>query len=528
MNVGRDVLPGRPGVLDRPAISLEDEPPLTYRELTSLRDDWAAALLASGVQRGGRVAVMLRNCVDYWAIHLAIAWIGAVTVRVNFRLSADELRFVLHDCGATAVVVHASLVGVVAEARRTGTPLSAVLVITDDSAEGNPPLPDWAASVRDVIAAAAGTKQSPPGDTADDPHMIMYTSGTTGRPKGAVWTHRSTIMFGVMQILQWGGSPERVAMTTGPLYHVGSMEDVLLPTLMLGGHAVISRSGNFSIQRALQVMAKLRVTDVLLFPAMIYEMLNLDDLATYDLSAVRAVLTGGSPLLDWAVERFHDALPAARLYPVYGLTEGGGISVVLDADEVRQYPTAAGRPLPLADTRVDAPVGEVGEICVRGPNTAVAYWNRDDESKEVFADGWVRTGDLGRIDESGRLFVTDRKKDMIRTGDENVYAAEVERVLAEHGAILEASVFGVPDPKYGEAVAAAVVLRQGRSLTEAEVIDHCRARLASYKKPQFVTFMAELPRNLTGKVVKATLRERFKDVRTLPAHAEAHPEPSDG
>ena len=507
MNIG-DILPTREDLLDRPALSVEGVEPITYRELVELRDAYASALLASKVKPGDRVGVMLRNCVEYWAVHLAIGLVGAITVRINFRLSRDELTHVLNDSECTLLLIHDNVLAGL-NARPEAASLLNVVVLADDGVSHVPPWAVRAEGWLDVDRQHADLSI----DRTQAPHMIMYTSGTTGKPKGAVWTHQSTAMFGLMQLMQWGTSPERVSMTVGPLYHVGSMEDLLLPTLMSGGHAVMMKSGHFSLRRALDLISSLRVTDALLFPAMIYELLERDDLGLIDFSSLKILLTGGSPLLQSAVNHLNQSFPTVSLWSVYGLTEGGGISCALSPEEGRFRPEAAGRPLPMVSLRIESddgsetPLGQIGEICVRGPNAAVSYWNRDDESRATFVNGWVHTGDLGWLDEQGLLTVRGRGKDMIRSGDENVYAAEVERVLALHPSVVESAVIGVADRRFGEAVSAVIVVRAGETLTPTEVVEHCRAHLASYKTPRYIAFVEELPRSATAKVLKQSIRD---------------------
>ncbi len=508
MNLG-EILPRRLDLMARPALSIEDDDAITYRQLHDLKDRYASALRRSAVRQGDRVGIFLHNCVDYWALYLAVAAIGAIAVRINFRLSADELDYVLKDSGCATLVVHDTLLQTLGEC----SALQEIRLVVAIPEEGEI-LPEWAEPLASWLPPTADpVALSMTDDRTCQPHMIMYTSGTTGRPKGAVWTHKSTVLFGAMQLMQWGGSSDRVALTVGPLYHVGSMEDLLLPTLMSGGHAVMMRSRNFSLRRALEVARRLAVTDMLLFPAMVYELLEIHGVNGMVPGSLRTILTGGSPLVGPAVAKFADTFPGVALWSVYGLTEGGGISIALDPEESLVHPSAAGRPLPLAGVRIsdehgcDAKTGEVGEICLRGPNAAQGYWNRPEATAATFAEGWVRTGDLGRIDASGLLFVTGRAKDMIRTGDENVYASEVERVLGEHPAILDSAVIGVPDAIYGEAVCAVVVLRKGSSMSPADVASHCRFRMAGYKKPRYVAFIDELPRNATSKVVKDRLKD---------------------
>lgn len=515
MNVGLHALTERHGSDGWLALSVEDGPALTYGELRAMRDRFASGLVAAGIHKGDRVALMLYNSTEYWGAYLAIARIGAVCVRLNFRLTSREVAYVLDDAGCAALIFHDTLASTLEpiqdylpDGRTFAMPWSGEAV------------PSWAKSTN-VLGSHAIELPHVHLDE-EDPVMIMYTSGTTGAPKGAVWTHESTLWFGLMQGLQWPFGRSTVSLTTGPLYHVGSMEDLLLPTLMNGGRAIVTRSGDFSLERVLGITEKLEVTDALFFPSMIYELLSKRLYEAYDLSRLRRVLTGGSPLQPRAVKEWLARLPHVELFPVYGLTEGGGISTVLEPTELDSNPSAAGRPMPLAAIRIEAPdrreapPGEVGEILVSGPNVANGYWNRPLETQDTFVQGWCRTGDLGLVTHAGLLYVKGRKKDMIRSGDENVYAAEVEAVIVDHPDVEDVAVIGIPDREYGEAVCAVVVVRGGARLEAMDITSHAREQLASYKKPRHVIFVDELPRNATNKVVKRELRERYASLGDEP------------
>lgn len=508
MNIGTTALCQRHTIADRPALSHDDESTVTYRELAALRDRYAAGFIAAGVRPGDRVGMLLWNSIDYWAVYLATTMIGAIAVRLNFRLAPAELEYVLTDSGCTTLLVHDGLAtGVGDVIARTGVQRT-YAVAFDGTAT-----PPWTQPASDLLRDHGVVEPTKLGEHS--PAMIMYTSGTTGAAKGAVWTHEGTTWFGLMQVTQWGFHESTVSLTTGPLYHVGSMEDLLLPTLMTGGHAISLRSGNFELEHVLDLIERRRVTDVLLFPAMIYELLSRHLAGSFDLSSLRRIFTGGSPLQPWAVSGLASALPDVALFPVYGLTEGGGISTVLEPAEVAQYPAAAGRPMPFADVRIEAADGrdaapdEIGEILVSGPNVAREYWNRPDETAATFIDGWCRTGDLGLRSPDGLLFVTGRKKDMIRSGDENVYAAEVEAVIADLDAVRDVAVVGVPDRRYGEVVCAVVARHDGATLSATDVLERCRSLLAGYKRPRHVVFVDDLPRNATNKVLKQPLRDRY-------------------
>jgi fatty-acyl-CoA synthase len=350
----------------------------------------------------------------------------------------------------------------------------------------------------------------------DDAAMLMYTSGTTGRPKGALWTHGNTLWIAAMEATHWQYSSSTVAMTTGPLYHVGGFEDLLLPALYSGGHAVMSRSTGFSVERALDVIEQHGVTDCFLFPVMIYDAVNLPNISARNLSSLRRIVTGGSPILPWAVRKLGEVLPEVGLNIAYGLTEGGAITSAMDPKFAEQHPDCVGRPLPLTEVRIvkddgsEAPPGEDGEVWVRSPSVSSEYWNKPEESAKTFVDGFCRTGDAGAIVGPGLLKITGRKKDMILSGGENIYPAEIEAILTEHEAIKDAAVIGVPDARFHEAVCAVLTRQPGTEISEDEVIAYCRQRLAGYKKPRHVVFVDELPRNPTGKVLKYVLRDEYR------------------
>ncbi len=506
------------GIAQAPAVSLEGGSTWTYQELHDRSNCYANGLLSAGAVRGDRVALLMYNSLEYLAIYFAIVKIGCVAVRLNFRLSSDELEFILSDSGSRILCLHDAFTKRVAGFVGRPQGLRYVVVPYEES-HG---VPDWADPI-DVLAAGPASDPPVPEARSDDAAMLMYTSGTTGRPKGAIWTHEGTLWIGAMQAIFWGYDLGTVAMTTGPLYHVGGFEDLLLPSLLVGGHAVVTRSTGFNLSRVVDAVEAHRVTDLFLFPFMIYELVGREDLAGRDWSSVQSFFTGGSAILPWAVRKLKVQLPHTRLDVGYGLTEGGAISTIMSGELTEAYPDCVGRPLPLTEVRLvksdglTAGEGEDGEVWVRSPSVSRGYWKRPEATAETFVDGWCRTGDQGKIAGPGLLKITGRIKDMIKSGGENIYPAEVENVLAEHASIKEAAVIGVPDERFQEAVCAVVVLQPGRSLTAEQVIDYCRGRMASYKKPKHVAFVDSLPRNATGKILKYVLRDHYQHLGSTPS-----------
>jgi fatty-acyl-CoA synthase len=497
---------------DRVAISLEDESSWTYRELEDYANGAANALAELGVGRGDRVGLFLYNSLEYVGLYFAITRLGAVAVRLNWRLAGEELEYAIEDSGCSVLCVHDALLDSIAPIReRLG-----VRTYLGFSYEGAG-FPDWITDSA-CVERASSAPPSAPVPAGEDRAMIMYTSGTTGRPKGAVWTHSATVSFAAMQQLAWGYGEDTVAMTTGPLFHVGSFEDFVLPTLLARGHAVISRSRGFTVERVLELWERLGVTDGALQPTMIYDMLRSPALNPARLRLKR-LYTGGTNVEQWALDRLGRELGGLDIIALYGLTEGGAISTWGKLGPADFVGNVVGVPLPLTELRLagedgsGAADGEQGEVWVRSASSSREYWNKPEASAEAFVDGWCRTGDLGRMVE-GRLHITGRSKDMIKSGGENVYPIEVENVLLGHPGVAEVAVIGVPDVTYHEAVCAVVVPSEGGGVEAEELVAYCRRRLAGYKKPRYVVAVEDLPRTVTGKVRKQELRERYEHIET--------------
>ncbi|MDF2683173.1 MAG: long-chain-fatty-acid--CoA ligase [Brevibacillus sp.] len=495
---------------DRCALKLENEEAWTYGELHRISNAYANALRQLGVKKGDRVGILLFNCMEYWALYFAVAKIGGIAVRLNFRLSSQEFAYALADSGTSVLCFHASL------SERLTPIVSDIPVQTYISLQDGETLqPSWAKSW-DVLTSGDPGEVTDVRIDADDPVMLMYTSGTTGRPKGALWSHANTLWFCNMQVVKWQLDSRSVCMTTGPLYHVGGMEDLALPVMLAGGTVVITKSGGFNIERVVHVMETQQVTDCLLFPFMVYDLLNSQKLSRAALSSVRRIFSGGDPIIPWAIEQLNDRFPHIGIVQVYGLTEGTPIAVSLDPQDARAKSHTVGKPMPFAEIKVvdeqgeRVGVGEAGEICIKSPAVARGYWQKPDATAVTFVDGWCHTGDLGTIDSDGFLAIAGRKKDMIRSGGENIYPVEIEDTLIRHPSVVDVAVIGIPDPQYVETVCAVVVPRPGAQVTVEEIIQYATEHLASYKKPRKVVFVSEIPRTPSGKIQKYVLRDRYR------------------
>lgn len=510
--------PARTHADDLPALSLDDTT-WTYRGLAQQANVYANGLLRLQAKPGDRIGVLLLNSLEYWALYLAITRIGAIAVRLNWRLTAEELDHAVDDSGTSILCTHDRFLSKIPSQGNDRLLRSVVVFPYDEPADSSRTGVAW----QQAFDASEIDEPDIALPNLEDPCMLMYTSGTTGRPKGALWTHGNSLWFAVMQAMRWHYDDSTVALSTGPLFHVGSFEDHLLPTLVCGGHAIITRSGDSSYQRTIEMIAKNRVTDSLIYPFMIYELLSAGNLAGLNLESMRRVTTGGSPLLPWAVRRFEEVFPYVRLEQVYGLTEGGGISTVMPSKHLGRHPGSVGTPLPFTELRIarndspkaDADYNEIGELWVRSPSVCCQYYGKPQETAETFVDGWCRTGDLARLTEDGFLYLTGRAKDMIISGGENIYPAELEAVLSDHSEIRDIAIIGVPDAKYQETVCAVIVREPGASIDAAAVVAYSCERLASYKKPSYVVFVDELPRNASGKLLKRALRQQYESLGTI-------------
>ncbi|WP_236829887.1 long-chain-fatty-acid--CoA ligase [Blastococcus sp. KM273128] len=490
---------------DAPALRFEGTG-RTYGELDERVDRLARALHTRGVRTGDRVAVLALNGMETWEAYLAGVRLGAVVVPVNFRLVADEVAYVLTDSGAVALVVDGPLAEVAAKAREQAPGVTSALVI--GGGDAGPGSEDYAAA----LDAAGGDPVDVVVDE-DAAAFIMYTSGTTGRPKGAVLTHRNLIMHAFSQITTLGWDPDdRVAVPGAPLFHIAGLAGGL-PPLLLGGVHVILRSGAFDPAATLDLMERERVSSIFLVPAMWAAVLAVPDLAARDLSALRRVSWGAAPASTTLLRALIDAFPQAEVVTAFGQTECSPVTCLLRGEDAVRKIGSVGTPILNVEVRVvddameDVPQGEVGEIVYRSPMVMKEYWGKPEATAEAFAGGWFHSGDLVRQDQDGYFYVVDRKKDMIISGGENIYCAEVENVLAAHPKVAEVALIGVPDTRYGEAPLAVVAPRDAADPpTAEELAAFCRERLARYKNPREYSVVGALPRNPSGKVLKTALR----------------------
>ncbi|HEU4359955.1 MAG TPA: long-chain fatty acid--CoA ligase [Mycobacterium sp.] len=484
-----------------PAITFEGRT-LTFRAFADRIDRLAAELAAGGVVRGDRVGYIGLNHPDFLVTLFAAARIGATFVPLNWRLTGAELSYILTDAEVHTLLADAEHATVI-EPLRAEVGLQRVIALAA--------VPGW--EVLDDLLAERAPLADPVYPAPDEVAVIMYTSGTTGRPKGAMLTHGNLFWNNVNDLLSFDISQHDITLVCAPLFHIGGLNVTTLVTLQKGGHVVLMPT--FDAGAALNLIAEYRITTMFGVPAMFLFMSQLPQFPAADLSSLRYLVCGGAPVPEALIE-LYDARGVA-FAEGYGLTETAPCALILRTDEVAKKIGAAGhRVAPLSDVRLvdpdnnPVPAGQRGEICVRGPQVMLGYWrNPQATAAAIDADGWFHTGDIGHADDEGYVWVVDRVKDMVISGGENVYPAEVEDVLYHHPAIAEVAVIGVPDQRWGEAVTAVAVLRPQATLTLAELRDFARGKLAGYKIPLRLEIIDELPRTPSGKVVKYQLREQL-------------------
>ena len=478
----------------------------TYAQLQRNIDVLASMLREHGVARGDRVGFLGLNQPAFFETMFAAARLGAVFVPLNFRLSAPELRYIIDDAQMHTLVVDAGHRPVIDAVRNELTGVQ--MWSADDPAEGWPSIAAAQVAAPLVHGEAVGE---------DDVALIMYTSGTTGRPKGAMLTHGNLWWNSTNSLLTVDILEDDVSLVAAPLFHIGGLNVTTLVTWQKGGHIVLHRG--FDPQRFLQAIVTHRVTSTFAVPAMLLFVSQHPDFATTDLSSVRLVICGGAPVPE----------PLMRLYdqrgiPInqgYGLTETSPMVTFLTSEWGLSKIGSAGRTPPFTELRVvdDAGAtvsipGQRGEVLARGPNVMKGYWRQPEATAAAIdRDGWFHTGDIGYLDEDGFLFIADRLKDMVISGGENVYPAEVESALYAHPAIAEIAVIGLPDAQWGEAVVAVVALKPGATLDLEELRHYAQDRMARYKLPRRLETVPALPRNPAGKVLKYELRGRFGAAR---------------
>ncbi len=484
---------------DRTAVIHEDRD-YTYRDLDGLIQAFAAGLRSRfGLEPGDRLALVMPNCLHSIVCYLGAVRAGAIALPVNVRLKPDEMRFILQDAGAGAVVVHGSVWDTVKEALAGVESVRHILGV-EVREPGLIPIEEALASTGDAPSPAAGP---------DDVAAIIYTSGTTGLPKGALITH-GNVLFNVKATMRGHGfRPEDRHLLVVPLFHVTGL-NTIMPTAFHQGASVVVTSA-VAPRELLALIERHQATTFFGVPTTMILLAQTPGLEQFDLSSLRLIAYSGAPMPVRIIERLRRLFPGVKLHNFFGLTETTSCTTVLPDHQALVRPESIGKPVPDLELRVvdgtgeALPPGEVGELLVKGPSVVKGYYNRPEATAEAIVDGWLHTGDTAYIDAEGYVFLQGRKRELIIVGGENVYPVEVENVLTRHPAVAEAAVVGEPHAVFGEIVKAVVVLRPEAVVSGRELKRHCAQALASFKVPQVWDFRDALPRNPSGKVVKRNL-----------------------
>lgn len=476
----------------------------SYAEFDARANRLARGLLARGLAKGDRLAVVARNSHEFALLRYGAARAGLALVPVNFMLNAAEIAFILRSSGARALAFGPEFAGVTAEAAR-GTAVEWRVALAGEAAGQAAHDGPGLADLLDPDASDPGIALS-----EDDLAQIVYTSGTESAPKGAMLTHGAVMWQYVSCIVESGMAREDVMLHALPLFHCAQLDAFLGPAVMLGMTNVIMAQP--APETILPMLARHGITSFFAPPSVWIGLLRSPLFDEVDLSRLEKGYYGASIMPVEVMRELARRLPRVRLWNLYGQTEIAPLATSLGPDDQLRKPGSAGRPALNVETRVvddamrDVGQGEVGEIVHRSPQLLSGYWGDEAKTAAAFAGGWFHSGDLATVDAEGCVAIVDRKKDMIVTGGENVASREVEEALHLHPAVSECAVIGLPDPRWIETVTAVIVVRAGMTLTEADAIAHCRARLAGFKTPKRVIFAPSLPKNPSGKVLKRDLR----------------------
>lgn len=488
---------------DKTAIIFE-ETRLTYRELNDAVNQFANALMEMGVKRGDRVGLLIENSHHFPIVYFASIKIGAILVPVSFWYRGNEITYAVNKAGISLLILGQKFTDTIKSIQNDLTTVSKYIVIGQDNTSG---MVDF-----EALMASSPTKEPQTEVHENDPHLILFTSGTTGAPKGAVITQRTYFLHTGITVNYFGLKENHVNMNVYPMFHMGGPVAVL--NSVYAGCPLVIISTPPTPKKILDAIQEHKVTHFIAVPTLWKRLLEYPDFDSYDLSSLKVAMGGSDAmpkeLLEEILRRTNVASPQ-----IYGLTEGG-VLTFLDTEDSRRKIGSSGKPHCQAEIKLvdeegrDVHQGEVGEIICRGEHQMAGYWDMPEETKKAVRDGWLYTGDLGKIDEEGHLYIVGRKKDMIISGGQNIYPADVERLLINHPKIEEIAIIGIPDKEWGESVVAVAALKKGQAMSEEELVSYVKDNMASYNKPRHVRFVEALPRTAaTGKVQKAELRKQY-------------------
>ena len=484
---------------------------LTYKQLNARINRLAHALLDLGIKKGAKVAILAFNCNQFMEAYFALGKIGAVAVPLNFRLHPAELKYVVNHSDAQALIMGEAFVETAKGIQEDLPKVKNYISISDKPVEGMLHYETWIAKYPDDEPLILVEE--------DDPLFIMYTAGTTGKPKGAVITHKNEVVMWMLASIFAFSEPglsdiwNYKALIPPPVFHLAGW-GLSQMGLFLGATVVLPVEV-FDPASIMKTIEEEKINAVLLVPAMAFFLLQLPDLEKYDTSSLQIWISGAAILPTETRKQIMKYFPNVKILDMFGQTEMCPVVSGLRHSESPGRETSVGRLLPFIEIRVvddddnDVPMGEVGEAIYRGPTVMKEYYKDPEATAQAMRGGWFHSGDLVRQDEEGYIYIVDRKADMLISGAENIYPAEIEEVLYRHPKVLECAVIGVHDEEWGESVKAVVVCKQGEEMTKEEVVEFCKEHLGSFKKPKSVDFVDSLPRNAAGKVLKTVLREKY-------------------
>jgi len=457
-----------------------------------------------GVSRGDRVALLMGTDLEFLLAFFAVARIGGIIVPLNTRFKGEELTFEIKNSEAVVLMLDREFWETVAPYRHEWAVVEHVFVNGENTPEG--------ALSFDILMQDGEEKVEEVSTSEDDTLMIMYTSGTTGRPKGAMQFHRGMIQacMTIEDLYQTDPSKDK-ALCIVPMFHSTGIIMSGIGSILMGIPCVYMR--NFKTKDMLAIIEQERVTVAIMVPAILWLMINHPEFADYNMDSFRITCIGGSPKSSDVFRQIRERLPGLKLTEAFGMTETHTMDIILTDEEMDGHLDTVGRPSPLTEVKVvdesgkECQPGMPGELVFRGSKIISSYWKNAEETQKLIVDRWLHTGDVASIDEDGYVYILDRKKDMINRGGEKIFSLEVENVLYKHPKVMEAAVVGVPDDVFGEQVKAFVVVKPGEELTEDGVKNYCSRNLADYKVPRFVEFISEMPRNPGGKVMKQLLKK---------------------
>jgi fatty-acyl-CoA synthase len=479
----------------------------TYGEFDAIVGRLARGLIENGIGAGDRVAVLSRNSHAFAALRFALARIGAVLVPINFMLNADEIAFILRSSGAIALAVGPDFIDTGKAAVARDTKVTMMFWLPGETPSQAPQ------GLRSFEDLCAGTPFDAPAIDSSTLAQIVYTSGTESLPKGAMLTHEAVIWQYVSCIIEGGMAADDVMLHALPLYHCAQLDVFLGPAVYIGASNIITSQPRPEV--ILPLIAEHAITSFFAPPSVWIALLRSPLFDATDLSSLEKGYYGASIMPVEVLRELQRRLPRVRLWNLYGQTEIAPLATVLKPEDQLRKAGSAGKPVLNVETRVvddafrDVAPGEVGEIVHRSPQLLQGYFNDPEKTAQAFAGGWFHSGDLATVDAEGYITVVDRKKDMIKSGGENVSSREVEEAIFQLAEVSEVAVIGLPDPQWIEAVTAVIVVKAGQAADEAAIVRHCRDKLAPFKVPKRVIFAESLPKNPSGKLLKRELRKHY-------------------